>query len=48
MLSVLRNDDNRDVLTELYKTFLINQFHDILPGSHIHPVYEDAMQEYAP
>ncbi|MGN1021562.1 MAG: glycoside hydrolase family 38 C-terminal domain-containing protein, partial [Aristaeellaceae bacterium] len=25
---------------------LLNQFHDILPGSHIHPVYEDAMADY--
>ena len=47
MLSVLRGQDNRDELTALYKTFLINQFHDILPGSHIHPVYEDAMRDYA-
>lgn len=47
MLSVLRGQDNRDELTALYKTFLINQFHDILPGSHIHPVYEDAVRDYA-
>ena len=47
MLSVLRGDDNRDTLTALYKKFLVNQFHDILPGSHIHPVYEDAMAYYA-
>lgn len=47
MLSVLRGDDNRDILTALYKKFLVNQFHDILPGSHIHPVYEDAMADYA-
>ena len=33
-------------LTECYKKFLLNQFHDILPGSHIHPVYEDAMNDY--
>ena len=46
MLSVLRKADNRDEITSLYKTFLINQFHDILPGSHIHPVYEDAMSDY--
>lgn len=31
----------------VYKKFLVNQFHDILPGSHIHPVYEDAMEDYA-
>lgn len=47
ILSVLRNEDNKDEITSLYKTFLINQFHDILPGSHIHPVYEDAMKDYA-
>ncbi len=47
MLSVLRGDNKREKITELYKIFLINQFHDILPGSHIHPVYEDAMRDYA-
>ena len=30
-----------------WKKLLLNQFHDILPGSHIHPVYEDAMADYA-
>ena len=33
-------------ITGLWKKLLINQFHDILPGSHIHPVYEDAMADY--
>lgn len=47
MLSLMRGDDNREKITELYKKFLINQFHDILPGSHIHPVYVDAMEDYA-
>ncbi len=47
MLSVMRNEDNSKEITELYKKFLINQFHDILPGSHIHPVFEDAMKDYA-
>ncbi len=46
MLSVLRGEDNREKITVLYKKLLINQFHDILPGSHIHPVYEDAMADY--
>lgn len=46
MLSVLRSEDNREKITALYKKFLVNQFHDILPGSHIHPVYEDAMADY--
>ncbi len=46
MLSVMRGENNRITITELYKKFLINQFHDILPGSHIHPVYLDAMRDY--
>lgn len=33
-------------LTECYKKLLLNQFHDILPGSHITPVYRDAMADY--
>lgn len=36
----------QEQIREIYKKVLINQFHDILPGSHIHPVYEDAMQDY--
>ncbi len=47
ILSVLRNEDNNNEITDAYKKLLINQFHDILPGSHIHPVYEDAMADYA-
>lgn len=46
MLSVLRNENITDETTELYKRFLINQFHDILPGSHINPVYKDAISDY--
>ncbi len=46
MLSVLRGEDNREQITALYKKLLINQFHDILPGSHINPVYKDAMADY--
>lgn len=47
MLSVLRGEDNRQAITSAYKKLLINQFHDILPGSHIHPVYEDSMKDYS-
>ncbi|MBQ5995147.1 MAG: alpha-mannosidase [Clostridia bacterium] len=36
----------RQMLTECYKKLLINQFHDILPGSHINPVYHDAINDY--
>lgn len=46
MLSVLRNENITSEITVLYKRFLINQFHDILPGSHINPVYKDAMADY--
>ena len=35
-----------DELRECYKKLLVNQFHDILPGSHITPVYRDAMADY--
>lgn len=50
LLSVLRMRQGRaypkEELKECYKLLLLNQFHDILPGSHIHPVYEDAMNDY--
>lgn len=45
MLSLLRGEDNREKITSLYKKFLVNQFHDILPGSHIHPVFVDAIKD---
>jgi alpha-mannosidase len=47
IVSVMRGEDNNEKIRELYKKLLINQFHDILPGSHIHPVFEDAMKDYA-
>ncbi len=47
MLCLMRGEDKTEIITELYKKFLVTQFHDILPGSHIHPVYEDAMKDYA-
>lgn len=46
IISVLKGEDNTERITRLYKKLLINQFHDILPGSHIHPVYEDAVADY--
>ncbi len=46
MLSVLRHENNNAELTDIYKKLLVNQFHDILPGSHINPVYKDAMADY--
>lgn len=35
-----------EVLRSHWKTVLFNQFHDILPGSSIPEVYEDAFEEY--
>jgi alpha-mannosidase len=34
-------------LTELWETLLLNQFHDILPGSSIGLVYEDTARDHA-
>lgn len=45
LLSVLSGQDNQSEIDSLYKLFLINQFHDILPGSHIRLVFEDAVKD---
>ncbi len=36
-----------DQLLGLWKTTLLNQFHDIIPGSSIRAVYEDTARDYA-
>ncbi|HMQ33000.1 MAG TPA: alpha-mannosidase [Chloroflexaceae bacterium] len=36
----------REALDEGWKLILLNQFHDILPGSSIRQVYEDSMADY--
>ena len=36
----------REELERMWKTILLNQFHDILPGSAIHEVYEVTKKEY--
>ena len=36
----------QDLFTRNWKTILVNQFHDILPGSSIHEVYEVTKAEY--
>lgn len=36
----------REKLLENWKTILLNQFHDILPGSSISVVYEDSKEDY--
>jgi alpha-mannosidase len=35
-----------DTLCEAWKKLLLNQFHDILPGSHTNAVYHEAMDTY--
>ena len=37
----------RETLDHIWKGLLTNQFHDILPGSSIHRVYEEAERDYA-
>ncbi len=37
----------REKINSLWETVLINQFHDILPGSSIDLVYQDAEKDYA-
>ncbi|MES1227442.1 MAG: glycoside hydrolase family 38 C-terminal domain-containing protein, partial [Armatimonadota bacterium] len=34
-------------LERLWKVILLNQFHDIIPGSSVHEVYQDSAREYA-
>src|SRR5690606_21453029 len=37
----------KERLEQLWKTVLLNQFHDILPGTSIGFVYEDSDRDYA-
>jgi alpha-mannosidase len=43
----LDNEYPFDRIEEAWKILLFNQFHDILPGSSITPVYEDADKDHA-
>ena len=36
----------KEELLKNWKTILLNQFHDILPGSSIRPVYDDSAEDY--
>jgi alpha-mannosidase len=46
-IGVVRGDDYpRAELDRLWKLLLLNQFHDILPGSSIGLVYEDAVRDF--
>jgi alpha-mannosidase len=45
-LTVARGEDARAELERLWKLLLLQQFHDILPGSSIGPVYEEARRDF--
>ena len=47
LAAILGADYPRSVLEENWLTVLTHQFHDILPGSSITPVYRDAAEAYA-
>jgi alpha-mannosidase len=47
MWSVAAGLDRRVELDQAWRLLLLNQFHDILPGSSIHWVYEDTAREHA-
>ncbi len=47
VLAADRAEYPAQALDRMWKTILINQFHDILPGSSIHEVYEVTKREYA-
>ena len=42
-----KNIYNQKALNQAWWKYLFNQFHDILPGSGIAPIYRDAMADYA-
>ncbi|HEY9248829.1 MAG TPA: hypothetical protein VIO38_06845, partial [Rariglobus sp.] len=47
-LAFLRGDAYpHDDINALWRTVLLNQFHDIIPGSSIREVYEDSARDYA-
>lgn len=46
MLAVAAGDYDREKFQKLNKLLLVNQFHDILPGSHIPPAGRDALEDY--
>lgn len=45
MWSVFSDKNTKRDTDELWKTVLFNQFHDIIPGTSISPVYEDTEKE---
>ena len=47
LLEVLTGTSEKEEMDKIWKTVLLNQFHDILPGSSIAEVYEVTKKEYA-
>nr|MCR5040979.1 hypothetical protein [Clostridia bacterium] len=45
-LGVFAGGYDREAVEELWRTLLTNQFHDILPGTSIHEVFENTRGEY--
>ncbi len=45
-LAVFAGDDSRPILQELWREVLLNQFHDIVPGSSIERVNREAVETY--
>lgn len=46
-LAGYQHDYPKQKIDDMWKVILLNQFHDILPGTSIHEVYEVTKQEYA-
>ena len=46
MAALAGGKSHKQELKEGWKIVLRNQFHDIIPGSSIHEVYEDSAKEY--
>lgn len=46
LLNVMANENQQEKLFEAWKIIMRNQFHDVIPGSSIHEVYEDSREEY--
>ena len=47
LLEVLTGTSEKEEMDKIWRTVLLNQFHDILPGSSIAEVYEVTKKEYA-
>ncbi|HCB94945.1 MAG TPA: alpha-mannosidase, partial [Ruminococcus sp.] len=48
VLNVLKANGTYDTerINKVWKTVLLNQFHDVIPGSSIHAVYDDVFEMY--